>query len=115
MSPTFVFDNKDNLVLIVGSPGGPRIIQYVAKTIIAYLDWQMNIDEAIALPNFIAINGNLELEKETYLEKMLEDLEKIGHKVKIRNISSGITAISIKDGVIYGSADHRRNGEASGK
>lgn len=115
MTPTFVFDEKDNLTLIVGSPGGPRIIQYVAKTIIAYIDWKMDIDKAIALPNFIAINNNLELEKGTYLEKVSKDLQEIGHNVKIKNISSGITAISIKGDKIYGAADYRRNGGATGQ
>ncbi len=115
MSPTFVFDEDDNLVLIVGSPGGPRIIQYVAKTIIAYLDWKMDIDDAINFPNFIAIKDVLELEKNTYLEKISSDLKNIGHKIELKNISSGITAIAIKDGIIHGLADYRRNGFASGQ
>ncbi|MDA7705431.1 gamma-glutamyltransferase, partial [Rickettsiales bacterium] len=115
MTPTFVFDEDDNLVLIVGSPGGPRIIQYVAKTIIAYIDWKMSIDQAINLPNFIAIKNGLELEKGTYLEQLSDQLTEIGHNIKIKNISSGITAISIDNGVIHGAADHRRNGFASGR
>jgi gamma-glutamyltranspeptidase/glutathione hydrolase len=114
MTPTFVFDEDDNLILIVGSPGGPRIIQYVAKVIIAFIDWKMPIDQAIALPNFISIKNHIELEKGTYLEKLAPKLEKIGHKIKIKHISSGITAISIKNNIISGAADHRRNGAASG-
>jgi gamma-glutamyltranspeptidase/glutathione hydrolase len=115
MTPTFVFDEDDNLILIVGSPGGPRIIQYVAKTIIAHLDWKMPIDKAIAMPNFIMLKDSLELEKGTYLEKLSKPLEEIGHNIKIKNISSGITAISIQENKIYGAADHRRNGAASGQ
>lgn len=115
MTPTLVFDDQDNLILVVGSPGGPRIIQYVAKTIIAYLDWHMDIADAISLPNFIAIKDHLELEKGTYLENIAPKLQKLGHKVKIANISSGITAIAIEKGNIIGAADHRRNGLAIGK
>lgn len=115
MAPTFVFDKDDNLILIVGSPGGPRIIQYVVKTIIAHLDWKMPIDQAVSFPNFIAIKDHLELEKGSFLEKMSQPLEKIGHKVKIKNISSGISAISIKNDIINGAADYRRNGFALGQ
>jgi gamma-glutamyltranspeptidase/glutathione hydrolase len=115
MSPTFVFDENDNLIMVVGSPGGPRIIQFVLKTIIAHLDWGMDIQDAISLPSFVVLNDQIELEKRTDLEKLAPKLQKMGHKVKIADLISGIHAITIgKDG-ISGGADPRRAGVAIGE
>lgn len=117
MSPTFVFDQDENLILVVGSPGGPRIIQYVAKAIIASLDWKMDIQEAISLPNFTVLNNIIEVESNTNLEKLVEKLEKIGHNVKIKDQVSGLHAIYIDKNKNYliGGADPRRSGVAMGK
>ena len=115
MSPTFVFDENNNLIMVVGSPGGPRIIQFVLKTIVAYLDWNLDIQKAISLPNFVVLNNTIELEKRTDLEKLQSDLEKMGHKVKAADLVSGIQAITIKPGGLEGGADPRRGGVAIGE
>jgi len=114
MSPTFVFDENDNLIMVVGSPGGPRIIQFVLKAIISYLDWGLDIQSAISLPNFVVLNNIIELEKNTDLEKLETDLEEMGHKVKIADLVSGIHAIVIKPDGLEGGADPRRAGVAIG-
>lgn len=115
MTPTFVFDEKDNLIMVIGSPGGPRIIQYVLKTIIAALDWKMDIQQAISLPNFVVLNDVIELEDRTSLTALKADLEKMGHKVKITDITSGLNGIMIANDNFKGGADPRRNGVAIGK
>ena len=115
MSPTFVFDEKDNLIMTVGSPGGPRIIQFLTKTIVAVLDWKMDIQEAISLPNHVILNDQIELENRTSLTDLKPALEKMGHKVIITDITSGINGIVINDGRLEGGADPRRNGAAIGK
>lgn len=114
MSPTFVFDENNNLIMVVGSPGGPRIIQYVLKTIIAYLDWNLDIQAGISLPNFVVLNNVVELEKRTDLEKLQAELEKMGHQVKLKDLVSGIHAIVIKPKSLQGGADPRRAGVAIG-
>ena len=117
MAPSFVFDENGKLILVVGSPGGSNIIQYVLKTIIAYLDWNLSIDKAIALPNFVVNGDVIELEKGTILQKTLLDLTKLGHKVATKKILSGINAINldIKNNILIGGADLRRNGVAVGQ
>jgi gamma-glutamyltranspeptidase/glutathione hydrolase len=115
MSPTFVFDENNKLILTLGSPNGPRIIQHVLKTLIATLDWNLDIQSAISLPNFIALNGILELEKNTNITNQKKPLQKLGHKVKIIPITSAIQAIKIANGKLYGGADPRRQGFATGK
>jgi gamma-glutamyltranspeptidase/glutathione hydrolase len=114
MSPTFVFDEKNNLIMVLGSPNGPRIIQHVLKTLIATLDWSLDIQEAVSLPNFIALNDFIELEKDKNITSLKKPLQKLGHQVKITNITSAIQAIKIADKKLYGAADPRRKGVAIG-
>lgn len=110
MAPTFVFDKNNNLILALGSPGGPRISQFIVKTLIAYLDWNLDIQQAISLPNFIAINNFLELEDRTILTTLKKSLEQMNHRVVITDITSGINAISLDKNILKGGADPRRNG-----
>ena len=117
MSPVFVFDDKDRLIMATGSPNGPRIIQHVLKVLIAVLDWQLNIEQAISLPNFIALNSKLELEENTEIVNLSKQLQKLGHQTEITIIPSGLQAfyIDYNTNKIYGSADYRRNGVAVGE
>lgn len=115
MSPVFIFDKKDNIRYIIGSPGGARIIPYMLKTIIAILDWNINLNQAIALPNFNKMFDKLEIETDSELIDYQIDLESIGHKVLIRDLTSGIHAIEIKDGKIFSGVDPRRDGQAAGR
>ena len=47
MSPTMVFDADGRLRVLIGSPGGTRIINYVTQALLGVLDWERNIQEAI--------------------------------------------------------------------
>ncbi|MSP34061.1 MAG: gamma-glutamyltransferase [Rickettsiales bacterium] len=114
LTPTLVFDQNDKLLMVVGSPGGPRIIQFTLKAILNHLDWGMDIQKAIAAPNFVALNGAVELEENTAVAKLKPQLEEMGHKVKVIDIVSGIHAITIDDRKLKGGADPRRNGVAIG-
>jgi gamma-glutamyltranspeptidase/glutathione hydrolase len=115
MSPTLVVDGSGKLIMAIGSPGGSRIIGYVAKTLIAALDWKMGIQAAIDLPHFINRNGSTDIEKGSNLEVLKPALEKLGHKVRIRKLTSGLHGIlKTKDGKLYGGADPRREGVTLG-
>ncbi len=114
MSPSFVFDENNKIIMIVGSPGGPRIIQFVAKAIINHLDFNMNIQEAISAPSFVVLNDVIELEKNREITNLAKKLEAFGHKTKNIEIVSGIAAISLKNQKIEGGADPRREGVAIG-
>lgn len=114
LTPTLVFDQNDKLLMVVGSPGGPRIIQFTLKAILNHLDWQMDIQKSISAPNFVALNGALELEENTSVAKLKPQLEEMGHKVKVIDIVSGIHAIAIDGRKLKGGADPRRNGVAVG-
>ncbi|HXZ54387.1 MAG TPA: gamma-glutamyltransferase [Burkholderiales bacterium] len=114
IAPTMVFDEKGRLVLLVGSPGGHSIINYVAETIINVLDWRMDIQQAIDAPRMGSRNGPTELERGTPLERLAPELERMGHAVSIRDEASGLHGIMrTKDGWA-GGADPRREGVVMG-
>ena len=54
MSPVIILDRQGRLVGALGSPGGPSILAYNAKALIAVLDWDLPMAEAFALPNLVA-------------------------------------------------------------
>jgi len=114
MAPTLVVDGAGKLVLSVGSPGGSRIIGYVAKTIIAALDWGMDIQAAVDLPHFVNRNGATDLEKGTAVTALKPALEAAGHHVRERRMTSGLQAVGVRDGKLMGAADPRREGVAVG-
>ena len=118
VSPTLVFDAEGNLFATVGSPGGSRIITYVIKALIGLMDWKLDMQGAIDLPNHANRNGATELEKNTPVAKHADTLRKLGHNVKISSLVSGLHGIRVTrdafgDGY-DGGADRRREGVALG-
>ncbi|MEL7259896.1 MAG: gamma-glutamyltransferase [Pseudomonadota bacterium] len=112
MSPTIVM--KDGApVLAVGSPGGSRIIGYTAKTIIAHLDWGMDVQQAVDLPHAVNRFGTYDLEDGTSAMDLAPALEAMGYEVNVRDLTSGLHVIAIGDG-LQGGADPRREGIALG-
>ena len=114
MSPTIIL--KDGRpTLVIGSPGGSRIIGYVAEAIVAHIDWGMNVQAAVSIPHAINRFGTYDLEKGTSLEGMVAPLEELGYKVSLRSLNSGLHAISIGENGLFGGADPRREGIAIGQ
>jgi gamma-glutamyltranspeptidase/glutathione hydrolase len=119
MSPTIVFDRASGkLLLALGSPGGPAIINYVAKTLVGVLDWGMNIQQAIAMPHFGSRNGPTELEAGRFLPAVQDALKERGHALRSWDMNSGLHGIqrlSIHGTPMwFGGADPRREGVAKG-
>ena len=114
MAPTIVLKNGKP-VLLVGSPGGSRIIAYVAQTLIGVLDWGMNPQAAINLGHVVNRNGVTDLEAGTGAADLSEALTALGHEVQVRDLNSGLHAILIRpDGALLGGADPRREGVVLG-
>lgn len=109
MSPTIVLkDGKP--VFALGSPGGSAIIPYVAKTIIALIDWEMNMQQAVSLPHLANRFGRYDLEAGTAAEAFAPDLEALGYEVSIRDMNSGLHGVTITATGLEGAADPRREG-----
>lgn len=114
MAPTMVFNQDESLVLLVGSPGGSRIINYTAQTIIGILDWGLSPQEAINLPKITNRNKVTTLEKGTDLETKASALKRLGHKVVIKDLNSGLHVIKVTKDGLEGGADPRREGKVLG-
>jgi gamma-glutamyltranspeptidase/glutathione hydrolase len=114
MAPTLVFDEKGKLFMVIGSPGGHSIINYVALTLVNVLDWNMDIQKAIDAPRMGSRNGPTELERGTKLDRLAPELERMGHSVRIRADASGLHGIVRTPEGWAGGADPRREGVALG-
>lgn len=115
MTPVVAFNADGSLRLVVGSPGGSRIIGYVARTVIGVLDWEQDIQQAIAQPHFLDRNTGLELEAGTPLAALADEMRARGHKVSVGELGSGLQGIEIRSGRLIGGADPRREGVAIGR
>ena len=114
MAPMMVFNEDNSLRLVVGAPGGSRIINYVAQTIVGVLDWRLNVQQAINLPKVTNRNYVTTLEQDTDIVSLKPALEARGHIVKVRALNSGLHAIEITNEGLVGGADPRREGLALG-
>jgi len=118
MSPTMLLDERGRLRLVVGSPGGTRIIGFVAQTIVGVVDWKLDVQQAVSAPHFLAEEGPIEIEEGTELAAHEEALEALGHTVAVNDMNSGLHAIAIeytrRGRVISGGVDPRREGVALG-
>ncbi|NIL20220.1 gamma-glutamyltransferase [Pseudomonas sp. AN3A02] len=120
MAPTLVFDRQSGeLVATVGSPGGSQIIEYVSKSLVAMLDWNLDPQAAVGLPNFGSRNGATELEAGLFSAPLKQALKDKGHALSEIDMTSGAQAIvRVRDAQgkasLIGGADPRREGEALG-
>jgi gamma-glutamyltranspeptidase/glutathione hydrolase len=120
MAPTLIFDrDSGEFVATVGSPGGSQIIEYVAKTTVGLLDWNLDAQNAINLPNFGSRNGPTELEQGQFSPALIQALKDKGHTLSEIDMTSGTQAIvRVKNAqgkaTLTGGADPRREGEALG-
>ena len=115
MSPTIVYDKFGRVAIVAGSPGGSAIINYVAKTLIGIIDWDLDPQAAIALPNFGSRNGPTELEKDTSIVVLEPKLKALGAPVWITDHNSGVHAIQRTKSGWIGGADPRREGIVKGE
>lgn len=135
MAPTLVFNAQTgDLEAAIGSPGGSAIIQYTAKALIGMIDWKLNVQQAINLPNFGAqTNATTSLEKGSALDTVAlrEGLKSRGHTVAVTDtFTSGLHGVVFNGlradgqpgllarnpgaGTYAGGADPRREGIALG-
>lgn len=114
MTPVIIFNQDGSFFAAIGSPGGPKIISYVAQTVLALLDYNLTMQEAINLPRHVTTGKALELEAETPLTKLKPKLEAMGQKVVLKRQHSGLHGIRLNKNqaieIIDGGADPRREG-----
>lgn len=111
MSPTIVLDPDGAFHLATGSPGGNSIIAYTAKSLVAMLDWGLDPQAAVALPNVVARGDVVHIEA-GFDAEILAELRARGFTVEGgRGENSGLHVIRVaEDGTLDGAADPRRDG-----
>jgi gamma-glutamyltranspeptidase/glutathione hydrolase len=112
MSPTMVFDNSGDLLMVTGSPGGNSIPAYVSKSIIGILAWDMPAQEAVDYPNIVARGPKVRVEISREPGRQIaEDLRTRGYEVQEREgENSGLHVIVVDPDRLDGAADVRREG-----
>jgi gamma-glutamyltranspeptidase/glutathione hydrolase len=113
MSPTIVFDRDGRAVLALGSAGGKRIIMHVTKTLIGVIDFGLPLDQAIALPNIYFGANQLELEQDTPLAAMADQISAFGQKAKVADLGSKVNGAQLLNGNWTGAADPRSEGTSA--
>lgn len=125
MSPMLVFNANDtgeisDLNMVLGSPGGSLIIQFVVKTLVNIIDWDMDPQQAVSAPNFGAMNqpktgiGSEHPLIANNSDALVSNLEDKGHEVNVAEQSSGLSALVKNGDTIIGGADPRREGVVLG-
>jgi gamma-glutamyltranspeptidase/glutathione hydrolase len=114
MAPTLVFDADGEFKGATGSPGGSRIILYVAKTLVALIDWGLDAQAAAAFMNFGSDGGPLVYEVNSPQTLDAVALKAYGQEIKSELMTSGVHTIWRRDGRLEGGADPRREGVALG-
>jgi len=116
MAPVMVFDQDNRPVAALGSPGGSRIISYVAQTLLLMLHTDLPLQEILHQGHVSNRNGITELEQDTAAEQLLFELQDRGHAVTIRELNSGVHALRLRaDGRWEAGVDPRREGLALGR
>jgi gamma-glutamyltranspeptidase/glutathione hydrolase len=116
MAPTLVFDRSSGaLVMTTGSSGGAMIIHYTAKTLYGVLNWGLNVQQAIDLPNFGSLNGPTVLELHRFAPAQVQALRTHGAEVREQVLTSGLQAIEAMPNGWFGGADPRREGVVVGE
>ena len=115
MTPVIVLDRRGKFVAAVGSPGGNAIIAYVAKALVATLDWRMDPQAALALPNLVARPTRTALETGA-APAVAQALRATGQQVDTDvGEESGLhMVVALPGGGYRGAADPRREGVAKG-
>ena len=115
MAPLIVFEGRRHLRLLIGSPGGSKIIDYVALATMAHLDWGLGIQQAVDHGNVVDTGARVELEQDTPVAQFADALRNMGHQVEVMSETSGLDAIAVMKDGYHGGADGRRECEAVGE
>jgi gamma-glutamyltranspeptidase/glutathione hydrolase len=116
MAPTLVFDKRSGeLLMSIGSPGGAMLIHFTAKALYGVLNWGLDAQQAINLPNFGNLGeGPLLLEAMRFPEPTLRSLRDRGQRPVEAELTSGLQGITRTASGFFSGADPRREGVVAG-
>jgi gamma-glutamyltranspeptidase / glutathione hydrolase len=116
MTPTIVLDPAGRLFLVVGAPGGPRIITAVYHAISNVIDHHMSLATAIEAPraHHQALPDTTLLERGGFFPAVIDSLRAMGHAVRQGGYQALVMGIERAGSGWIGVADPRTHGEAAG-
>lgn len=114
MTPTIVLHNG-KLFAVLGSPGGPTIINTVMEVLVDVIDFKMNVADAVAAPRFHHqwMPDRLQVER-AFSPDTVARLRAMGHNVEVVNHQGEVAAIMVNGEGLEGAADPRTEGTAAG-
>ena len=117
MSPVIILDRQGRLVGALGSPGGPSILAYNAKALIAVLDWGLPVQAAFNLPNLVAKGDGFGADTDRFSEALRTGLAARGIVIRPNSSeNSGLHGAIWRQGATGwrwdSGADDRREGVA---
>ncbi len=114
MTPTIVMKNG-KLFMVVGTPGGPTIINSVLQAIVNVIDFGMNAQDAVNAPRFHHqwYPDRLFLEP-GFSPDTIALLKARGHTIEMKASNNDLNMILLDGGFIEGAVDPRREGKAAG-
>ncbi|MBC9033957.1 gamma-glutamyltransferase [Sphingomonas sp. JC676] len=114
MIPSILLDREGRFAGAFGSAGGNAILPYVAKSMVAAIDWNLPVQDAIALPNLVARGGAFNGEVTKFSPELLQALAQRGIRLQPgQGEDSGIQGVMIRPGGHFdGGYDPRREGRA---
>jgi len=111
MVPTILLNRDGSFAGAFGSAGGNAILAYVAKSMVAAIDWNLPTQQALAAPNLVARGANFNGEVTKFNPEMLAALKAKGIDLRPgQGEDSGVHAVMIRDGEVDGGYDPRREG-----
>lgn len=117
MSPTLIFDEKDNFQWSLGSPGGPRIITAVLQTTLNLIDFKRTLPEAVEAGRIHHqwFPDQIFMEKNVFSKEVQTELKQKGHHLHIDGSMFGdIEAVGRYRNLWIGVSDKRSDGKAMG-
>lgn len=117
MSPTIILDKNGDVKMVLGSPGGPRIINAVLQTIVNYVDFKMPLIDAVHRSRIHHqwLPDQIKYEASGMTSSLKTQLEHLGHVTSAIDSVGDVQAIAREaDGSWEGVADPRAEGKAVG-
>jgi len=113
MIPLIMLDSSGHFAGALGSAGGNAILAYVGKSLVAAVDWNLPMQEALALPNLVARGSGFNGEITKFSPEILDGLKARGIELRPgQGEDSGVQGVMIRNGVFDGGYDPRREGRA---
>lgn len=116
MSPTIVFNNKDEPILALGTPSGTRILTCVMQTILNRLEYKFSLWDAVTYTRYHHqwMPDVLRIEENTLPKETIDELKNMGHKIEIKDLGCKIQVIALENKVLNGVSDPREEGMSLG-